>query len=94
MTLNRYAARNDYSQPDIVAALRKAEYTVDLVGYPIDLLVWHPRWGKFHLPMECKNEDWNGKWSKKQKDQERYVKEHGVPVVRNSDEALKAVGVI
>lgn len=89
MTLNRYAARNDYSQPDIVAALRKAGYTVDIIGWPVDLLLHSPN-NKVSL-MECKNEDWNGKWSKKQKAQEDYCREHGVPVVRNANEALLAV---
>jgi hypothetical protein len=92
VTLNRYAARNDYSQPDIVKALRAVGFTVDIIGWPVDLLLHSPT-NKVSL-MECKNEDWNGKWSKKQKDQKRYVKEHGVPVVTTPEQALKAVGVL
>jgi hypothetical protein len=42
VTLNRYAARNDYSQPDIVKALRAVGFTVDIIGWPVDLLLHSP----------------------------------------------------
>ncbi len=71
--------------------LRRHGVHVEIIGRPVDLLT---KWAGLWQPLECKPVGWNGKWSKKQKDQERYVKEHGVPVVTTPEEALRALGVL
>lgn len=39
MTINRYAARVDHNQAEIVSALRAAGASVWIIGLPVDLLV-------------------------------------------------------
>ncbi len=39
MSINRYAARTDSNQAEIVAALRAAGCSVWIIGLPVDLLV-------------------------------------------------------
>ena len=91
MSHNRHAKKVDSSQEDIVNVLRKHGVHVTIIGRPVDLLT---KWAGLWLPIEVKKSDWNGKWRSDQKDQELYCKLHNVPVVKNSDEALRAVGVI
>jgi hypothetical protein len=91
MTLNRYACKTDSSQEEIVNTLRRHGVHVSIIKKPVDLLT---KWAGLWLPLEVKPADWNGKWSKKQKDQERYVRENNVAVVKTPEEALRAVGLI
>jgi hypothetical protein len=86
MSLNRYAAKVDSTQPAIVKALRKAGVKVWVIGQPCDLLTF---WAGLWLPLEVKSP--KGKLTK---DQEQMVREHGLPVVHDETEALRAVGVL
>ncbi len=42
MSLNRYAAKRDHSEPEIVNALRKAGFSVYRLDTPVDLLIGVP----------------------------------------------------
>ena len=54
MSLNRYAAKRDANEPEIVAALRDAGYIVCLLKEPLDLLVGrrgNPNWALLEVKM-------------------------------------------
>lgn len=55
MSLHRYAAKRDTSEPGIVSALEAAGFDVERMSKPADLLVrrpWYPR--GVNLVLECK----------------------------------------
>ncbi len=85
MTLNRYAARTDRNQSEIVKALRNAGYVVWIIGWPVDLLV---RTNKQWLPMEVKTEK-----GKPKPVQEEFIANAGncpAAVVRDAESAIRA----
>ena len=85
MSINRYAARVDGPQAEIVAALRKMGVKVWVIKQPVDLLT---RWAGLWLPLEIKR-DKKAKFSSTK--QEKFCKDHDVPVVTNAAEAIEAV---
>lgn len=85
----KYAKRIDSSQPEIVAALRKAGVDVFIVGYPVDLLTHYKgRW----LPLEAKAV--GSRPRKDQAAQQALMRACAIPRVTTPEEALMAVGVI
>lgn len=82
----RRAARIDDNQPEIVDALRRAGVSVEIVGKPVDLLLWSPKNGL--MLMEVKNPD-GGRLTK---DQVEFIARWPgpVPVVETIEEAVQA----
>lgn len=89
MSLNRYAAKVDKSQPGIVKALEKAGAQVWVIGWPCDLLV---RRGRLWFTMECKTP--GAKPRKDQEKQQEFLRDTQTPVVHTPEEALRVVGAI
>jgi len=88
MSLNRYAKRRDETEPQIVLDLRRCGYLVWLQDFP-DLAVrrssWTPglvRW------LEVEGITLNRRRSQAQLE---FIREWGIPIVRNSLEALDAL---
>ena len=93
MSLNRYAAKVDKAQEEIVSGLRKCGYRCELIGKPVDLLVqvsYHRNHWKL---LELKTPQKNGKPRKRndQKDQDKFCEETGTPRVTSLEEALAAL---
>lgn len=89
MSLNRYAARRDETEPDIVRDLRKIGYQVRQQDTP-DLIIRKPDWPPglaFLLEVEgiTKNR-------KRGLAQLGFLKAWRVPVVKTFDEAARALG--
>lgn len=93
--MSKYARKVDASQPEIVKALRKAGYTVCIIGQPVDLAIRHHAWkaGMFML-MEAKTPTATGKRRARrdQEAQEAFCREHGVTYALTPEQALEAVG--
>ena len=54
MSLNRYAAKRDANEPEVVQSLRDAGYIVCLLKEPLDLLVGrkgNPNWALLEVKM-------------------------------------------
>lgn len=86
MSLNRYAAKPDGNQTEIVEALRAAGYVVWIIGWPVDLLVGT---GKAWLPMEVKMP---GKDTQLTANQRKFIAVGGGPisVVSDAEAAVRA----
>jgi hypothetical protein len=83
--LNRYAKKVDSTQAEIVAALRKAGIQVWIISTPADLLtLYHGRW----RPLECKPPK---RKRNDQPEQDEFLKQTKVPVVRTPEDAIVAV---
>ena len=78
-----------------MAALRKADCHVEIIGEPVDLLVQATRLGRSNAwqLLEVKPPEWK-KWRKDQAKQEAFCKRFKVPVVQSEEEALRAVALI
>jgi hypothetical protein len=85
VSLNRYDARRDANEAQIVKALRKAGVKVWLQDLPDLLTLWAGLW----LPLEVKMP--KGRLTPRQV---KFVAESNCPVVTDEVEALRAVGVI
>lgn len=62
MSIHRYAAKRDTSEPSIVAALESAGYEVERLSKPVDLRVrkaWYPR--GINMLLECKTPTASGR---------------------------------
>lgn len=83
----RRAARVDNNQSAIVKGLRQIGIAVEIIGKPVDLLVWHL--GVTSI-MEIKNADG---FDRLTKDQIEFIARWPGPIhiVRNLDEAVAAV---
>lgn len=94
MSFARFAKRTDTTQQAIVDALRAAGWRVDVIGRPVDLLVW--KRGRGFMALECKTP--RGKRQpkaivdKRQREQNEFIAETGTSVVTSPFEALLAVG--
>lgn len=85
----RRAARVDDNQASIVKALRKCGISVEIIGKPLDLLVYNPRRERTSL-MEVKNADGKNEFTEEQIDfMARWP--GPIDVVRTEHEALVAV---
>lgn len=87
MGINRYAAKIDASQPDIVAALRKFGVHVEIIGRPVDLLCFYN--GLWMLG-EAKPVGWRG-YGKKQAKQREFVEKFKIPIWTTPAEAIESV---
>lgn len=86
MTINRFAARRDANEPEIVAALERCGVQVWRLNEPCDLLtLFRGRW----LPMEIKTR--TGRTQRAQERQAEFLASSGCPVVRSPQEAIEAV---
>lgn len=89
MSLNRYAAKTDASQGEIVMALRQAGVDVWVIGWPVDLLLHHRN--RFSV-MECKAV--GARPRKSQTQQQDFCRQFGVPIVHTAEEALLVLGLV
>lgn len=89
MSLARYAKKRDANEAAIVDALEAAGVHVWRLDTPCDLLTF--RLGKW-LPLEVKMP--HARLRKDQQDQQDFLALTHTLVVRNADEALRAVGAI
>lgn len=95
MTIHRWAAKRDSSEPLIVDALEAAGFDVERMSKPADLLVrrpWYPR--GVNLVLECKTPQ--GKTQrlpvdKRQVDQARFLGRGGAVTVGTPEAALEAL---
>lgn len=93
MSLNRFARRTDTSQKPIVEALRAAGWTVWVIGWPCDLLLWKA--GRGFRTMECKtpyNADGTMRKRKDQEEQVEFIQLTGTPIALTPEQALRLVG--
>jgi hypothetical protein len=93
MTLNRYAAKTDPNQGEIVKALREIGCVVWAIGWPVDLLIRPPK-GSRWLPMEVKNP--LVKWTLTE-DQVQFTMLAGecpVAIVTDVESAIRAVRAV
>jgi len=90
MTLNRYAAKRDSIEPQIIEALTKAGWHCWQLDYPVDLLCWKE--GRGFVLMEVKTG--KGKIRKEQKAQRNFVETTRTPIVRTPLDALRAIGAV
>ncbi len=80
--------RRDETEPDIVQALLDIGAEVERLDRPFDLLVWFR--GRLY-PLEC---DGITEYRKRDADQAALLERWGIPIVRTSEQALRAVGAI
>ena len=98
MSLPRYAARTDTSQPEIIKALEQAKVRVWVIRLPCDLLCQfycsrHGIW--CWQTLECKTLDRRGRprRRKDQHKQDEFLELTNTPVVTSFDEAWKILNV-
>ena len=92
----KYAARRDLSEPAIVAALEAAGCSV-YRKLPVDLLVWHPRFGKNNFMLvEVKSPQKRGerRSRKDQPEQDAFCQKHGVPYVVSAEAAVGMLNML
>ena len=82
----RHALRKDDIEPEVVKALRAMGCKVEIIGQPLDLLVWHR--GRTLL-VECKDAD--GKGLNKKQTEFIAAWPGEIHVVRSPTEAVNAV---
>ena len=90
MSLNRYAAKRDHNENDIVVALRTAGFVVVQLTKPVDLLVGrkgNPHWAL----LEVKDAD--GKLTKDQTEFFQLTEGCTRFIVRSPEEALRVCRV-
>jgi hypothetical protein len=94
MSQNRYAKARDLSEPGIIQALKDVGAEVWQLDYPVDLLVrFRERW----YLLECKTIHAgrrNELKDKRQAAQQNFIATTNTPIVRDSTEALRAIGAI
>ena len=96
MSIWRRAARIDTTQREIVQALRKAGYVVEIIRKPVDLAVRHPRWpvnrwmfAEAKTPKSAKDSA-----PKKRTDQlvqDTFCELQGIPKWTSAEQALREV---
>ena len=90
MSLNRYAAKRDSNEPDVIQALRDAGFIVAQLAKPLDLLVGrkgNPNWAL----LEVKGPD--GKLTKDQIEFFQLTEGCTRFIVRTPEEALRVCNV-
>lgn len=88
MSLNRYAAKRDENEKDIIRDLEKVGAVVEQLDKP-DLIV---RFRFQTFLMEVANP--LNKYRKREKEQIEFLKTFGIPIVQTSDEALRVIGAL
>lgn len=92
MSINRWSARRDENEPQIVRDLERVGAKVRRMGRPCDLLVKFG--GRVYL-LEVSNPDAVGaKYRKRDKAQLEFLDQWQVPIVHTSDEALRCIGAM
>lgn len=86
MTIHRWAAKRDLSEPSIRDGLHKAGF-LTWQRLPADLLVWHPVYG-FDI-CECKTG--NAKTRKDQEEQLRFLAVTQAPIVNTAEQAIEVL---
>lgn len=94
MSLNRFAAKVDSTQREIIRGLRAAGVKVWTIRRPVDLLLrfWCNRHHDFcWQPLEVKTPDPNGKvkYRTDRLTQNQFIEETGTPVATSFDEAWR-----
>ena len=89
MSLARFAKKRDANEAQIVADLERIGAKVAKLDRPCDLLVRF-RYELFLL--EIGNPE--NKYRKREEAQSSFLEEWQVPIVRTSDEALRAIGAM
>jgi hypothetical protein len=88
LSLNRYSARRDANEAQIIKDLRMIGAVVEQLDKP-DLIVRFA--GRIYL-MEVTNPD--NKYRKREKDQREFLDTFLIPEVRTSDEAFRIIGAL
>src|SRR5690606_2904144 len=93
--------RPQLSKPDkvtqqIVDELRGLGFTVMFLGWPVDLMVTHEKWGfntwKLLEVKSKKKANGDVHLDPRQKKQRQFCKQHSVPYITSTREALLALG--
>lgn len=88
LSLNRYSAKRDANEAQIIKDLRKVGAKVEQLDRP-DLIVRFA--GRVYL-MEVTNPE--NKYRKRDKEQREFLETFLIPEVRTSDEALRIIGAM
>jgi hypothetical protein len=88
VSLNRYSAKRDANEADIIKALRKAGAKVEQLDKP-DLIV---RFAMRIYLMEVTNPE--NKYRKRDEAQREFLETYMIPEVRTADEALRIIGAM
>ena len=91
MSYMRYARKNDKSQPEAVAELRKLGYIVEIIGKPVDVMVRHHLWPEnVWCVAEFKTPNAKGEvvMRKDRVDQQSFCNDHNVPYWTGIESAL------
>lgn len=88
-----FARKRDNSEPDIIAALRKAGFRV-YTELPVDLLVYRNDVGVKLLENKTPTSTGKRRKRKDQQAQDEFIALTGTPVVLTAEEALRALGAI
>jgi len=90
LSIKRWAARTDETQPEIVKEIRKAGWKVWIIGLPVDLLCWHPT-ADVWQPLECKTPNAKGKakLDKRQIEQNEFCDTTFTPRVTTPEQAIE-----
>ena len=94
MSIKRWDARRDLSQPGIIQAIEAAGFQVWIIGWPVDLLVWRADKGVKLLEVKTPTRSGKRRARSDQQAQDAFIALTGTPVVKTSEEALRALGAI
>lgn len=90
MSLPRYAAQRDHTEPPIIRALEQVGAQVEQMKEPCDLLV---RFRSRVFALEVQGGKRTGTGKRKEK-QLTFLRDWEIPIVQTPDEALRAIGAI
>jgi hypothetical protein len=92
MSFLRHARKIDTTQPEIVDALQREGYSVQKLGFPLDLLVRHSTWAPncwVMLEAKTKNRKDGFVPDPRQQRQTDFCHAHGVPYIFSAEDALQ-----
>jgi hypothetical protein len=89
LSLNRYAARRDDNEPEVVETLEKVGASVERLKWPCDLAVWF-RYRQFLIEVHNPK----SKYRKRSKKQLDVFAKLGIPMATCGDEALRIIGAL
>lgn len=93
MSMPRYRAKRDHSEPAIKEALEKAGFKV-WDWLPVDLLVFRPDTGIRLLENKTPTKTGKRRKRKDQQEQDEFIRLTGTPVALTAEEALRALGAL
>jgi hypothetical protein len=94
MSIKRWSVKRDLAQPEIIAAIEAAGFQVWRIGLPVDLLVWRADKGVRLLEVKTPTKSGKRRARSDQQAQDVFIALTGTPVVKTSEEALRALGAI